>query len=149
MTTRLVRTPWLMAGLVYFAVVFLAGFALGTIRTLWLAPAIGQFPGVAIELPFMLAASWFACGWCLGKFQVSSQRARACMGAVAFFVLMMAEAVLAVAAFGMRLQDYAAGFVTAAGMLGLVGQAAFAAMPLFHPDARRTTGSRQEPRARS
>jgi hypothetical protein len=33
---------------------------------------------------------------------------------------MLAEAALAVAAFGIRLDDYASGFLTAAGALGLI-----------------------------
>lgn len=120
----------LTAGLVYFAVVFLVGFVLGAIRTIWLSPAIGQLGAVAIELPFMLALSWLACGWCLRTFSISDQLQRAWMAAVAFVVLMAAEAGLSIAAFGMRLEDYAAGLLTAAGLLGLSGQVAFAVMPL-------------------
>ena len=122
----------LTAGLVYFAVVFSAGFVLGAIRTIWLSPAMGQLGAVAIELPFMLAASWLACGWCLHTFSISDQLRQALMGAVAFVVLMAAEAGLAIAAFGMRPEEYVAGLLTAAGLLGLSGQVAFAVMPLVY-----------------
>lgn len=126
-----------MPGFVYFAIVFAAGFALGTVRTLWLAPAIGSLAAVAIELPFMLAASWMACGWCLRRFSISDLGQRARMGALAFLFLMAAEASLAVGIFGLSLDAYAAGLLTAAGMLGLTGQLVFAAMPLLHPQGSR------------
>ena len=50
----------LRAGVVYFAVVFATGFALGTVRTLWLAPALGERRAELLETPFMLAACGLA-----------------------------------------------------------------------------------------
>jgi hypothetical protein len=50
------------AGGLYFLLVFLLGMALGTVRILLLEPRLGEVGSVLAELPFMLAASWFACG---------------------------------------------------------------------------------------
>ena len=36
--------------LIYLAAIFALGFVLGTIRTLWLAPAVGHLAAVALEL---------------------------------------------------------------------------------------------------
>jgi hypothetical protein len=48
----------LTLGLRYFAGVFAVGFLLGTVCTLWLAPAVGEVAAVAIELPVIIGASW-------------------------------------------------------------------------------------------
>ena len=45
----------LKAGAVYFGLVFAAGFMLGTIRVLWVAPAVGVWWTHALVL---LAALW-------------------------------------------------------------------------------------------
>ena len=42
------------AGVAYFGLVFGAGFVFGTIRTLWLVPAVGTRAAELIEAPLML-----------------------------------------------------------------------------------------------
>ncbi len=118
------------AGCVYMLIVFAAGFVLGTIRTLVLIPAIGKFAAVAVEMPFMLAASWLVCGMALRWFAVRSLAERAVMGGTAFVLLMLAEVALARLIFGQALADYLAGFADPAALLGLAGQAVFALFPL-------------------
>jgi hypothetical protein len=116
-------------GLRYFAGVFAAGFLLGTIRTLWLAPALGQLAAVALELPIMLAISWWWCRRLLvGQRHPTSRRAM--MGGTAFAWLMLAEFGLALA-FGQRPATYAAALLAPPGLLGLAGQLLFAALPLI------------------
>ena len=44
------------AGVLYFALVFGAGFVFGTIRTLWVVPRVGTKTAELMETPFMLAA---------------------------------------------------------------------------------------------
>uniref|UniRef100_UPI001969E8F8 hypothetical protein n=1 Tax=Sandarakinorhabdus rubra TaxID=2672568 RepID=UPI001969E8F8 len=83
-------------GLRYFAGVFAVGFALGTIRTLWLAPAIGELAAVAVELPVMLAASWWWCRRLLARRPLDTA-GRAVMGGTAFLWLMAAELGLSLA----------------------------------------------------
>ena len=119
------------AGIAYFGLVFAAGFVLGTIRTLWLAPRIGAFGAVVIELPYMLAIAWFVCRWLVGRFAVGSTwTERLLMGVVAFVLLMIAELILTVAAFGGTVPGFMAALATPEGALGLAGQVAFAALPL-------------------
>lgn len=43
------------------AIVFAAGFGLGTIRVLLLAPYFGELTSVVFEIPLMLLLSSFAC----------------------------------------------------------------------------------------
>lgn len=48
----------------YVGAVFAAGFVLGVLRTLWLAPAVGPLAAVAFELPLVLAFSTMVAGHC-------------------------------------------------------------------------------------
>jgi hypothetical protein len=118
------------AGTVYFAIVFALGFVLGTLRVLWIAPALGEVGAVIAELPVMLAASWIAAGRLVRRYAVARTAARAGMGARAFALLMIAEAALGVLAFGESLTGWAASLFAMPGVIGLAGQLAFAAMPL-------------------
>jgi hypothetical protein len=120
----------LKAGIAYFAIVFAAGFLLGTLRVMALAPLFGETAAVLLELPVMLAVSWVACRWSVRKFAVPPQPApRLLMGASAFVLLMIAEALLAIILFKQSPAQFLAGFGHLAGQLGLAGQLAFAAMP--------------------
>ena len=118
------------AGLAYFAMVFPIAFAFGIFRTLVLAPAIGKMAAVMTELPFLLAVSWIAARWLTGRFDVTaSLAARLIMGGMAFAVLMVAEAALAVFVFGQTFMQYLETFQGAAAHVGLAGQIAFAMLP--------------------
>lgn len=119
----------LSAGPAYFGLVFAAGFVLGTLRTLWLAPALGELGAVALELPVMLAVSWLACGAVLRRRPLPALPDRAVMGASAFALLMAAEAALALA-LGVPLPAHLAAYAEAPRALGLAGQIAFALIPL-------------------
>jgi ABC-type uncharacterized transport system permease subunit len=121
------------AGAAYFAIVFAVGFALGTVRTLFIAPRLGEQLAVVIELPLMLGASWLACGWAVRRWQVAAAaRPRLTMGAVAFALLMIAEVTLSLTAFDLSLADYLRNLLTPHGLTGLAGQVIFALMPLFY-----------------
>lgn len=126
-----------LGGSSYFAIVFAAGFAFGTIRTLLVAPKIGETVAVALELPFMLAISWFSCRAVIRRFAVSDASVpRIAMGALAFALLMLAEALLAFLIFGRSLSEQGEAWMTTAGALGLGGQIAFAFFPLLQQAAR-------------
>lgn len=122
----------LWASAAYFSMVFAAGFALGTIRTLLLVPRTGELAAVALELPLMLIISWYACGRALRRHPVPAGAAsHAAMGALAFTFLLVAELVLTLTAFRGTPATFAANLVTVPGALGLAGQIAFALFPLF------------------
>ncbi len=124
----------LRAGGLYFAAIFALGFVLGTVRSLWLAPMLGGFAAVLIELPVMLAASYWAARWLIRRELLAgrgfgSGRALA-MGLFAFALLMAAEAVLAAVLFRQGIGAWLAAMAAPAGLLGLAGQIGFALMPL-------------------
>lgn len=124
----------LVAGAYYFQIIFAAGFALGTIRTLALAPALGETTAVLIELPIILAAAWFVAGHMIRRFKVPGEH-RLAMGAFAFTLLVLAEAVLSVFLFGRTLTQHVAHYRSVPGAMGLAGQIVFALMPALHKRA--------------
>lgn len=53
----------LRLGMIYCSIVFCAGFLLGVLRTLWLAPWIGEQAAELIEFPVMLVVMVIAARW--------------------------------------------------------------------------------------
>lgn len=120
----------LIAGFLYFLVVFAGGFALGAIRTLFLEPRIGEVAAVTAELPFMLWISWAACGFAVRRLGVDGGvSARLAMGAAAFALLTAAEIALSSIAFGRAFSEYVDALAAPAGILGFAGQTLFGLIP--------------------
>lgn len=118
-----------MAGAAYWAIVFALGFVLGTLRVLWVAPAIGLLPATMLELPVILTASWFAAGWLVRRFAIASRGEALAAGALAFAILMAAECALASVLMGQSPAQWLAGLRQPHALLGLAGQVMFALMP--------------------
>jgi hypothetical protein len=122
----------LRAGMIYFAIVFVFAFVLGVVRTLVVAPLIGELPAVLLEIPLMLAFSWLLCGQLVSRIGVSDGLgARTAMSVVAFALLMAAEIGLAPALVNRSLVQALESFRTVPGLIGLAGQIAFASFPLL------------------
>ena len=118
------------AGIAYTAGVFVFAFAAGAIRVTVVAPHLGALLAVVLEAPIVLAVSWGFSAWCSRRFQLSADSlTRVLMGAVAFSVLVGLEAGVSVWAFGKSLERYVANYGTAAGVVGLMMQLCFAAIP--------------------
>ncbi len=130
-----------LAGSIYFALVFAAGFALGVPRTLWLEPAVGPVAAVLVELPLMLAVAWLVCVRLLRRWPLRRAGATV-MGGVAFALLLGAEAGLSVGLAGRSLAAHWALYGDTAHRLGLAGQIAFALFPLVQ--AWRSAAARGE-----
>ena len=123
-----------VAGCIYFAMVFALGFVLGTARTLFVAdaPSGGRLVGVLIELPIMLVASWWLCGYVVRRFRVAPAVApRAIMGGVAFGLLLLAELAVGALLFGRTPAEQVALYRDPSYALGLAAQIGFALMPLI------------------
>ena len=122
----------LEAGAAYFAIVFAVGFVLGAVRVLVLLPRLGEIGGVLVELPIMLAVSWFVCGWLVGRFSVRAAWGhRLAMGGMAFVLLMIAELGVSILAFDRLVTEHLGAYRSWAPALGLAAQLAFAAFPLL------------------
>lgn len=120
----------LRAAFSYFAIVFAAGFLLGTLRALVVAPAFGELAAVALEAPVMLALSWWVCGLLIRRFAVSeAASARLTMGFVALALLLVGEAAISVFLAELTLNQHLSLYTTAPAQLGLAAQFLFAAFP--------------------
>lgn len=127
--TRAETMTALRAGLSYFALIFAAGFMLGTLRVLVLEPALGRQIAVVIELPVMLALSWWAAGFLTrGKDRLGTPTARLKMGATGFVLLIAGEIGLTLI-LGGTLSSFASELFTPPGLTGLSGQVVFALTP--------------------
>jgi hypothetical protein len=122
----------LVVGVVYFAIVFAAGFVFGIVRTQLLIPRIGALPAVMIEAPLILIVSWLVCGRVLARWAVPPLWPwRLLMGVVAFALLIAAEMALARVLNGSSPAQFLASYATAAAKVGLLAQLLFAAVPLL------------------
>ena len=130
-----------MAAAAYWGIVFALGFVLGTVRVLWVIPRVGLIPATLLELPIILAASWFAAGWILRWFAIAGRREAMALGVLAFVLLMAAECALATGLMGQTPAQWLTELREPHALLGLAGQVAFALMPWWRargggPDRR-------------
>ena len=124
------------AGLAYGALIFAAGFVLGTVRSLWLADAVGATWATIIELPIILALGWWLCGRVLAR--MHSPRTvgqRAVVGAIALLVLWFLEMLIVLPLRGEGIVHFFAGIGEPDRLIGLAGQLLFAAFPLIRRQA--------------
>jgi hypothetical protein len=125
------------AGLMYCAVVLVAGLAMGAVRTFWVAPLAGELVAVWLEVPVMLAISWSACSWVAEHLELSeSFLNRLIMGGVALAALTGVEALVAILAGEWSLRDYFLTNIQVGVLLGLLAQLGFAVFPMLQ--ARRS-----------
>jgi hypothetical protein len=121
-----------MAGAAYFAIVYLAGFVLGTARVLLLVPRMGEMAAVLLEVPVILGASWMASRWSVDKFTVPAEPApRLLMGTVALALLVCGEVAVSIFVFGRSWDGTLAAYRSPAGVAGLSAQMVFALLPLI------------------
>ncbi|MBL8788996.1 MAG: hypothetical protein JNM45_00770 [Rhizobiales bacterium] len=124
-------SPVLVSGLLYAGLTFAAGFVLGAARNVLIAPFTGPLLAVCIELPIMLAFSWYACRQSLRRVPVAPKPApRLAMGAVALIALLGLEALLSLTLGGLTPAQHLALYGTAPVLTGLAGQVIFALFPL-------------------
>jgi hypothetical protein len=116
----------LSAAFCYVAAVFAAAFALGVVRVLILTPALGALGAVLLELPIVLALSWWVAGRVLRRWP---DVVRWQIGALAFAMLIAAEVGLAVTLMGQTPAAFGAGLMTLPGAIGLAGQIVFGLIP--------------------
>jgi hypothetical protein len=122
----------LKAGVLYFALVFAAGFVLGLIRILWVVPRFGTRTAELMETPIMLAVIIFAARWIVrGLAMPPTPSKRLGVGFVALGLLLVAEFTLVLRLRSLTIDEYLATRDPVAGTVYIVMLGVFAIMPLL------------------
>ena len=120
------------AGTLYFALVFGAGFVLGTIRTLWVTPRLGTRMAELMEMPLMLVITIVATRWIVSRLAVRSMlSARLGMACIALGLLLIAEFGLVLWLRGLSVREYLATRDPVSGTIYYMLLGMFAIMPLL------------------
>jgi len=122
----------LKAGALYFALVFGAGFVLGTIRTLWVVPHVGTRKAELMETPIMLVVTIVAARWIVMRFAVPPTASpRLGMGCIALLLLLVAEFGFVLWVRGISIKNYLATRDPMSGTAYYAMLVVFAIMPLL------------------
>jgi hypothetical protein len=97
----------LKASVLYFALVFGAGFLLGGARLLWVVPRFGSRTAELMELPIMLMVTIVVASWITRRLAVPSSRSkRLAMGVIALALMLIAEFTLVLLLRGLSIRQY-------------------------------------------
>lgn len=122
----------LSTSLIYFVLVFAAGFALAPVRILVLQPRLGERLAELIELPVMVLASWLIASWLMRARLMPYRRwQRLLVGALALLLLLLAEFWVVLFVREITLAGYFATRDPVAGLAYTISLLLFAAMPAW------------------
>ena len=120
------------AGVLYFAIVFGAGFVLGPIRILWAVPRYGTRVAELMETPIMLVVTIVAARWIVRRLALpSTPSSRLGMGFLALGLLLVAEFTLVLWLRGLSISEYLASRDPVSGTVYYVLLGVFALMPVL------------------
>jgi hypothetical protein len=122
----------LKAGLLYFILVFGAGFILGPIRLFWVVPRIGTRTAELMEAPIMLIIIYLAARWVISYFKIPSRAFhRISIGGIALLLLLTSEFTLVLQLMGLSISEYFASRDTISGTVYCLCLIVFAITPMF------------------
>ena len=119
----------MLAGLIYFLMVFAAGFVLGVIRVLVMVPRFGEAASELIELPFMVLISYFAAGFLVRRFDIETIGSAIATGLTALGLLILLELTLVLGLRGLTFSEYIASRDPVSFTAYLASLLTFAALP--------------------
>lgn len=97
----------LKLSLIYFLLVFAAGFLLGTLRTLFLLPVMSARYAELLEMPIMLCVIYFSAKIITGKTSPENKnRDHLLIGTLALLFLLIAEFTLVLRLRGISIWEY-------------------------------------------
>ncbi len=119
----------LKAAVVYFALVFGAGFVLGPIRILFIVPRFGVRLAELMKFPVMLVVIVLTSRWLVRKFQLAAHAWL--VGLLALGLMIAFEFTLVLWLRGLTLSEYFRERDPVAGVVYYLMLLVFAAMPFF------------------
>jgi hypothetical protein len=123
-------TVYFKSGLLYFLIVFAAGFVLGVIRVLALEPALGTGTAELLEMPVMVGLTVCAARWVVRHFQIPiTLGGRLVVGMLALLLLLGAELGVAIGLRGLSVSEAILDRDPISGMAYLLSLVLFALMP--------------------
>jgi hypothetical protein len=125
----MVRT--LKAALVYFALVFAAGFLLGLVRVPLLVPRLGVRFAELLEMPLMLLVIVCSARYVVRRYRLLTWLSRLLVGVIALSLLAAAELLFAALLQGQTPAQYVASRDPVSGAVYLAMLLLFAAMPAW------------------
>jgi hypothetical protein len=122
----------LKAGMLYFAIVFGAGFVLGSIRIFWVVPRIGTRMAELMETPVMLTVTIVVARWIVRRLALPpTLSSRLGMGFFALGFMLVAEFTLVLWLRGLSISEYLASRDPVSGTVYYLLLVVFAIMPLL------------------
>jgi len=122
----------LKAGALYFALVFGAGFVLGTIRTLWIVPRFGARTAELMEMPIMFVIIVLAAPWVARHLHVPCTVAtRLGVGLIALAFLLTMEFTVVLWLRGLTISEYIQQRDPVSGIVYIIMLGVFAVMPIL------------------
>jgi hypothetical protein len=122
----------LKAGVLYFALVFAAGFVLGTFRTLWAVPRLGVRTAELMEAPIMLGVSILAARWVVRRVSIPPLwPRRLAMGCIALGLMLLAEFSVVLWVRGLTIRGYFEARDAVSGTAYFLTLGVFAVIPMF------------------
>lgn len=122
----------LKAGVLYFMLVFGAGFVLGPIRLLWVVPRYGTRMAELMEVPVMFVVTLVAARWIVRRFALPFTKfSRLGTGCVGLSLMLVAEFTLVLSLRGLSVREYLASRDPVSGTAYYVMLGVFAIMPLL------------------
>ena len=122
----------LKAGVLYFIITFGAGFILGPIRILWVAPHFGTRMAELIEMPVMLIVIFYSARWVVRYFKIQpAVTIRLGIGCLALGLMLITEFTFVLWLRGLTISDYLSSRDPVSGTVYCTSLVVFALMPVF------------------
>lgn len=135
----------LKATVVYFAVVFAAGFLFGLVRVPFLVPHLGVRLAELLEMPPMFLLIVFAARFVVRRFGPLPRASRFLVGLCALVLLVAAELLLAAILQGQSPSQYVASRDPVSGSVYVVMLLLFAIMPVLQRSGQGPDDSSRRP----
>ncbi len=120
------------AGLYYFALVFGAGFILGTVRELLITPHFGRALSILVEAPFMLLAIYVSTCLVLKHIRINrTSISHISIGLIGFILILFSDFTIGVKMRNISVHEQLNHFIDPAGIIYLGLLLVFTTMPFL------------------